>query len=63
LANEPRQAAKASGSSLSSYVAAAAEHRLKLDAATAAPRVEAEHGPITDKEREATQRQWLAWSP
>ena len=59
LARRTREAAEATGQSLSAYVAAAVEQRLKLEAARELlVEWEAEHGPITDSERERIRSRW-----
>jgi hypothetical protein len=59
LARRTRAAADATGESLSAFVAAAVEQRLKLEAAREVlEEWEAEHGPITDRERERVRSRW-----
>jgi hypothetical protein len=59
LAQRTRQAAEASGRSVSAFVAEAVEHQLKLDAGRRLlEEWEAGHGPITDKELERVRERW-----
>ena len=61
LAERAREAAQASGQSLSAFVAGAVEHRLKLEEGR---RVledwETEHGPITADELRRVRSKWRA---
>ena len=59
LARRMRAAASARGRSLSAFVAEAVEHRLKLEAAEQLlGEWEAEHGAVTDVERERVRSRW-----
>jgi predicted transcriptional regulator len=61
LARRMRAAAEASGQSLSAFVADAVEQRLKLDAARQLlEEWEAEHGPVTEEERQRVRSRWPA---
>ena len=59
LAQRTREAAEASGRSLSAFVAEAVEYRLKLEAARRLlEEWEAEQGAISDKERARVGSRW-----
>jgi predicted transcriptional regulator len=59
LAQRTREAAAASGRSVSAFVADAVEHQLKLDAGRRLlEEWEAEHGPISDQELERVRQRW-----
>ncbi len=61
LAERARQAAGATGQSLSSFVAGAVEHRLKLEEGRKLLKEwEAEQGPITEKELDRVRSKWRA---
>ena len=61
LAERARQAAEATGQSLSSFVAGAVEHRLKLEEGRKLLKEwEAEQGPITEKELDRVRSKWRA---
>jgi hypothetical protein len=61
LAQRARQAAEARGQSLSSFVAGAVEHRLKLEEGRKLlEEWEAEQGPITEKELDRVRSTWRA---
>jgi hypothetical protein len=61
LAERARQAAEATGQSLSSFVAGAVEHRLKLEEGRKLlEEWEAEQGPITEKELDRVRSKWRA---
>ncbi len=61
LAERARQAAEARGQSLSSFVAGAVEHRLKLEEGRKLlGEWEAEQGPITEKELDRVRSKWRA---
>src|SRR5262249_61199937 len=59
LARRAREAAEASGRSLSAFVAEAVEYRLKLEAGRRLlEEGEAEHGAISEKERAGGRARW-----
>ncbi len=59
LAQRTREAAEATGRSLSAYVAEAVEHRLKLEAGRQLlEEWEAEHGAISEQERARVRSGW-----
>jgi hypothetical protein len=61
LAERARQAAEATGQSLSSFVAGAVEHRLKLEEGRKLLKEwETEQGPITEKELDRVRSKWRA---
>jgi predicted transcriptional regulator len=59
LAQRTREAAEATGRSVSAFVAEAVENRLKLEAGRRLLEDwEAEHGPISEKERARARSRW-----
>ena len=59
LAQRTREAAEASGRSVSAFVAAAVEQQLKLDAGRQLlEEWEEAHGPITNRELERVRERW-----
>jgi hypothetical protein len=61
LARRMRAAADATGQSVSAFVAEAVEHRLKLEAGRQLlDEWEAEHGAISELERERVRSRWPA---
>lgn len=59
LARRTREAAEATGRSLSAFVAEAVEYRLKLEAARRLlEEWEAEHGAISEQERARVRSRW-----
>jgi hypothetical protein len=59
LAQRTREAAEATGRSLSAFVAEAVAYRLKLEAGRRLlEQWEAEHGAISDKERARVRSRW-----
>ena len=61
LVSRARQEAVVAGQSLSAFVGEAVEYRLKLEAARHLLAAwEAEHGPISQSERERARSQWPA---
>jgi hypothetical protein len=59
LAERARQAAEATGQSLSAFIADAVAYRLKLEEARRLIRDwEVEHGPITDSELSRVRSRW-----
>ncbi len=59
LAQRTREAAEATGRSVSAFVAEAVEHRLKLEAGRRLlEEWEAEHGAISEQERSRVRSRW-----
>jgi hypothetical protein len=59
LAQRTRAAAEASGRSVSAFVAEAVEQQLKLGSGRRLlEEWEAEHGPVSDKERQRVRERW-----